>query len=417
MPSNPHIPIPRFPRPRICCAVLILATLFGLPAVFGQSRDPYLPRRLAMVRKYLERDGISDKRVLKSMRSVPRHEFVFAKDRHLAYLDGVLPIGYKQTISPPFVVSYMTQTIEPKATDRVLEVGTGSGYQAAILSGLVKDVYTIEIVPQLGKIAAGRLKRLGYNNVHPKVGDGYKGWPEKAPFDKIIVTCSPENVPKPLVEQLKEGGKLLIPLGQRYQQVFYLYEKKDGKLSQKKLIPTLFVPMTGISEDNRKVKPDPAHPTLINNSFEKDDNKDDRPDNWHYQRQISYMKGNAPDGKRYVIIENAEPGRRAQLLQGMGFDGRKVKRVRLSATIRYTNLRRGTQRYHIPGIYIFFFDSIRRPIGYVGFPPLLGTQKNWETVATTLKVPANAREAVVHVGLNQGTGRLEVDNVQLTPSR
>ena len=142
----------------------------------------------------------------------------------------------------------------------MLEIGTGSGYQAAVLSPLVKDVYTIEIVEQLGKHAKLTLKRLKYTNVHTKIGDGYHGWPEQAPFDKIIVTCSPEKVPQALVDQLKEGGRMIVPVGERYQQMLYLFKKEDGKLKSEALCPTLFVPMTGKAEDQRQVKPDPLHP-------------------------------------------------------------------------------------------------------------------------------------------------------------
>jgi protein-L-isoaspartate(D-aspartate) O-methyltransferase len=301
----------------------VLTALAAWPAA-AQGPDPYFATRIKMVRDVVEADGVTNKAVLKSMRSVPRHLFCRPADRKLAYRDGALPIGFKQTISPPFVVAYMTQTIDPQPTDRVLEIGTGSGYQAAILSGIVKEVYTIEIVPQLGKAAAARLKALGYANVQAMVGDGYKGWPEKAPFDKIIVTCSPEKVPQALIDQLKDGGKLLIPLGERYQQVFHLYEKKDGKLTNKKLIPTLFVPMTGISEERRAVKPDPANPKIVNGSFENAKNKAGRPDNWHYQRKVKLVSGQAPDGKQYVSIVITDPGQRAQMLQGMAIDGRLV---------------------------------------------------------------------------------------------
>ena len=166
-----------------------------------------------------------------------------------------LPIGHGQTISPPFIVAYMTEQLDPQPTDKVLEIGTGSGYQAAVLSGLVKEVYTIEIVDALGRRAAADLKRLKYANVHAKVGDGYQGWPEHAPFDKIIVTCSPENVPPALTEQLKEGGRMIVPVGQRYQQVFHLLKKIDGKLVTEALRPTLFVPMTGEAEQRRQVRP------------------------------------------------------------------------------------------------------------------------------------------------------------------
>src|SRR5262249_20990395 len=160
--------------------------------------------------------------VLEAMKTVPRHLFVSPDLRARAYLDTSLPIGHKQTISPPFLVAYMTQALDPKPGNRVLEVGTGSGYQAAVLAGLVKEVYSIEIVEPLGLQAAKRLQDLGYKNVKTKVGDGYQGWPEHAPFDRIIVTCSPENMPQPLVDQLRDGGKMIIPLGEQFQQVFYL---------------------------------------------------------------------------------------------------------------------------------------------------------------------------------------------------
>src|SRR3990172_12411296 len=141
-----------------------------------------------------------------------------------------LPIGDQQTISPPFVVAYMTQEVDPQPTDRVLETATGSGYQAAVLSPLVRNVYTIEIVEPLGKRAARTLKKLGYKNVFVKVGDGYQGWPDAAPFDKIIVTCSPEKVPQPLVDQLRDGGLMVIPVGERYQQTLYSMRKANGEL-------------------------------------------------------------------------------------------------------------------------------------------------------------------------------------------
>ncbi len=161
-----------------------------------------------MVDEEIVAAGVKNPRVIASMRSTPRHEFVQAAERPLAYYDMALPIGSSQTISPPYVVAYMTEQLDPQPDDKVLEIGTGSGFQAAVLSPLVKDVYTIEIVKPLGERAARTLKRLKYANVHTKIGDGYAGWPEVAPFDKIIVTCSPEKVPQALVDELKEGGRL-----------------------------------------------------------------------------------------------------------------------------------------------------------------------------------------------------------------
>ncbi|MFO0925247.1 MAG: protein-L-isoaspartate(D-aspartate) O-methyltransferase, partial [Pirellulales bacterium] len=189
--------------------------------VQSQTSEIYQAAREKLVREVLIPGGVRDERVLNSIRSTPRHEFVPASQQDRAYFDLALPIGDKQTISSPYIVSVMTEALEPKPTDKVLEIGTGSGFQAAVLSPLVKDVYTIEIVKPLGERATKVLERLGYKNVHTRIGDGFLGWPEAAPFDKIIVTCSPEKVPQPLVDQLAEGGLMIVPVGERYQQTLY----------------------------------------------------------------------------------------------------------------------------------------------------------------------------------------------------
>jgi protein-L-isoaspartate(D-aspartate) O-methyltransferase len=203
----------------------------------------FATHRQRMVEQQLKPRGIKDERVLAAMGKVPREEFVPADVRPSAYEDGPLPIGYDQTISQPYVVAFMTEQLRPKRSDRVLEIGSGSGYQAAILGELVAEIYTIEIVEPLAKSAEATLQRLGYNNVHIKMGDGYKGWPEEAPFDAIIVTCAPEKVPQPLVDQLKDGGRMVIPVGERFAQQLYLLEKKNGQLKESVTLPVRFVPM------------------------------------------------------------------------------------------------------------------------------------------------------------------------------
>ena len=202
-----------------------------------------------MVDQQLKPRGIKDERVLSAMAKVPREEFVPPNERAEAYQDGPLPLGYDQTISQPYIVAFMTEQLQPKEGDRVLEVGTGSGYQAAILGELVADVYTIEIVEPLAKTAEATLQRLGYKNVHLKVGDGYKGWPEQAPFDAIIVTCAPDKVPQPLIDQLKDGGRMVIPVGERFAQQLYLLEKKNGQLKESATLPVRFVPMLRSKEE------------------------------------------------------------------------------------------------------------------------------------------------------------------------
>jgi len=211
----------------------------------ADDADPTAPARRRMVQRHLAERGIANPRVLEAFRTVPRHKFLPPGTRRQAYDDESIPIGEGQTITPPFDVAFMTEALDPKPTDRVYEVGTGSGYQAAVLSRLVKDVYSVEIHEPLSVRATGVLKEVGYDNVHTRHGDGYAGWPEAAPFDAIIVTCAPEKIPPPLIEQLKEGGRMVIPLGGRFDQVVHLVEKRDGKLTDRELRPTLFVPMTG----------------------------------------------------------------------------------------------------------------------------------------------------------------------------
>ncbi|WZO96562.1 protein-L-isoaspartate(D-aspartate) O-methyltransferase [Isosphaeraceae bacterium EP7] len=225
----------------------------------GAEDDPTAAARNRMVERHLVERGIKDPAVLKAFRTVPRHKYLPPDTRRQAYDDESIPIGEGQTITPPYDVAFMTEALEPKPTDKVYEVGTGSGYQASILSRCVKEVYSVEIHKALGDRAAKVIKEVGYDNIHTRVGDGYLGWPEAAPFDAIIVTCAPEKIPPPLVEQLKEGGRLVIPLGSRFDQVVHLMVKRDGKLSDKILKPTLFVPMTGraqreAAEERRQAK-------------------------------------------------------------------------------------------------------------------------------------------------------------------
>ena len=210
-------------------------------------KSPLAAERERMVREQIARSShsnISD-RVLAVMSRVPRHEFVPEDLRNHAHDAIPLPIGYDQTISQPFVVAFMTDKLELKPTDRVLETGTGSGYQAAILAELVAEVYTIEIIEPLARRAETDLKRLSYSNVHVRTGDGYQGWPEAAPFDAIIVTCAPERIPQPLIDQLKDGGRMIVPVGEGGVQNLVLLRKQSGKLEQHAVLPVRFVPMTG----------------------------------------------------------------------------------------------------------------------------------------------------------------------------
>lgn len=213
-----------------------------------QLSDKFFGERQQMIDQQLKPRGIQDEQVLAAVSKVPREEFVPDNLRPEAYADQALPIGHDQTISQPFIVAYMTEQLHARPTDRVLEVGTGSGYQAAILAELVKDVYSIEIIEPLARDASARLARLGYTNAHVKADDGSKGWPEVAPFDSIIVTCAPDHVPQALTDQLKEGGRMIIPVGTGLDQQLYLLEKSDGRLTQRAILPVRFVQMVSESQ-------------------------------------------------------------------------------------------------------------------------------------------------------------------------
>lgn len=225
----------------------LLASCLAEPDSDRRTEEQWEADRTRMVREQLEAPGrgIRDAAVLRAMRKVPRHCFVPKEVRAGSYDDGPLPIGYGQTISQPFVVAFMTEQLRLKATDRVLEIGTGSGYQAAILAELAGEVYTIEIVAPLAARAQATLAKLGYRNIRVRAGDGYLGWPEAAPFDAIIVTCAPEKVPSTLVDQLREGGAMIIPVGPAGEQELVLLRKRGGRIRRQAVLPVQFVPMTG----------------------------------------------------------------------------------------------------------------------------------------------------------------------------
>ncbi len=230
---------------RVLISGLILATQFFLASktvAENQKETGYIRARADMVENQLIARGIKDKRVLTAMRKVERHKFLPPQLRALAYTDRPLPIGYGQTISQPYIVALMTELLELDGHEKILEIGTGSGYQAAILAEICSHVYTIEILEPLTNGARDLLKELGYTNISVKCGDGFLGWEEYAPYDAIIVTCAPTEIPQPLLEQLKEGAKLVIPVGEYYQEL-KLIEKIDGQIRIKNVIPVRFVPM------------------------------------------------------------------------------------------------------------------------------------------------------------------------------
>jgi len=400
-------------------AIALSTMLFGLPSDWSlhqsaaQAQDIYAAARTHLVEDVLKGGGITNPRVLKAVGDTPRHEFVAPDQRNQAYFDKALPIGSSQTISSPYIVAVMTQELDPQPTDKVLEIGTGSGYQAAVLSPLVKDVYSIEIVRELGEHAAEVLKRLNYTNVHTKVGDGFQGWPEFAPFDKIIVTCSPENVPQPLVDQLRDGGLMIIPVGERYQQTLMLMRKNGQQLEREALRPTLFVPMTGAAEDRRKIKADPTKPALVNGDFEDHLLSTGDVPGWYYQRGLKWnTDSTSPSGSHYISFTNDNPGSPTSLLQGFAIDGRVVTRLKVSATVKTDNVGVGQFREELPAVTLQFFDSKRERLAAQWLGPYKGNRK-WKTDSKVFRVPPGTREAIISIGLFGGTGTVAYDNIHI----
>lgn len=230
--------------------LIFIVVFWVLPETSFSQNNSFAEQQKEMVIQQIQSRGITDKVVLDAFLKVPRHKFVLPEYIKFAYMDSPLPIAEGQTISQPYIVAFMTGALELQATDKVLEVGTGSGYQAAILAQVCDSVFTIEIFKLLGKRAVQTFNNLGYKNIYCKIGDGYRGWREHAPYDAIIVTCSPTHVPQALKDQLAEGGRMIIPVGEERIQQLVLLHKKKGKIREKKVLPVRFVPM--INTEKRK---------------------------------------------------------------------------------------------------------------------------------------------------------------------
>jgi protein-L-isoaspartate(D-aspartate) O-methyltransferase len=383
---------------------LFLWMLSGLlsAAAFAQESDVearYATKRQELIDKVLIPGGIRDPKVVQAVSQTRRHEFVPENIRSEAYLDRALPIGAQQTISSPFIVSLMTEILRTKPSDRVLEIGTGSGYQAAILSPLVDSVYTIEIVGELQDRTTALLQRLGYKNIHTKTGDGYLGWPEHAPFDKIIVT-------------LKEEGLMVIPVGERYQQMLRAFRKTNGTMVAVYERPTIFVPMTGLAESQRQVQPDGRNPKLLNGDFE-DKTSENYIPHWYYEFGVrTQTDPTAPKGSQVAEFNSDQAGGPSMLLQALPLDGRHVAKVRLSGFVKTANVQLSKTFEEQPFIVLQFFDEQRNRIGYEWLGPFIGDTP-WTHAKREIKIPVENREVIVMIGLFGAKGTATFDGLEL----
>ena len=410
------VPPATIAKPPMKSAELVSLIRSRLSPIAVAQLSQYVTERNALIDRVLIPGGIKDPRAIEAIRNTPRHTFVPDALKDQAYIDRALPIGEAQTISSPFIVARMTEALAPKQSDKVLEIGTGSGYQASVLSPLVKDVFTIEIVEPIAIDTEKFLKALGYVNIHTKVGDGFLGWPEMAPFDKIIVTCSPEKVPEPLVEQLAEGGLMVIPVGKRYQQLLYIYKKVDGKLQSTTIEPTLFVPMTGQAEENR-VEKESKSGKLINGDFEERAKDGNYIPGWYYDFNAELVRDpDSPSGSQVIEFTSNKGDLPSMLIQGFRLDGRQTPIIRMKAAVMTENVVPGEGPNEKPMVLLRMLDENREPVGeyWLGF--YTGTNK-WRVDQQTVRVPPNSREALVQIGLFGATGKIRFDGITIEARR
>lgn len=444
----------------------------------ARSARPIVPAAQRMLEtEVIPQLADADEAVLDAMQRVSRDRFVLSNHRSAAYRDTAVPIGNGQTTPSPSVVSYMLEKLNPQPGDKILEIGTGTGYQAAILSLLVEDVYTIEILEPLGKRAAQTLKKNGYKNVHTKIADGFQGWPEAAPFDKIIVTCSPESIPAPLLEQLKDGGTMIVPLGERYQQVFHRVRKKGSEIEKEALIPTLFGSMTGKAETLRTIQPDAKNPMVVGGDFEHnlEDNLESalenrHPAGWHDVKNVKIMADAvSPVGGQYLrfetvtefsanlhemeprrdlddttlpsspLFESHDENRRhrsrrhsrnnnetkipaesktSQIVQGFAVDGKHVSKIRIELTVRGTEIYPVDQTWRKSSgiLFVQFYNDEAAMIQSLELANAAGSFE-WEKFAMEIFVPKKAKSAIVTLGLFDSTGTLDIDGISIRKTK
>ncbi|MGV3606304.1 MAG: protein-L-isoaspartate O-methyltransferase [Planctomycetaceae bacterium] len=394
---------------------LILETASN-PAFAQPGNQALASARQRMVREEIEAQGIKNAALLDAMREVPRDQFIPTHRRNVAYLNVAITYGDGHVVLPPLVIAHAIEQLDPKLNDKVLVIGTGTGYSTALLSRMSKEVFSIEIDRATALTAEETLRRLKYSNIQLKVGDGFEGWKEHAPFQKIIVECSPDTVPPALIEQLDEGGSLLIPVGDDYDQTMYLMKKVNGQLETVSMWPTLLVPMKGRAEELRSSSSEKPRPPSINNGgFEEIvPGSDNLPAHWTYVRQAKVIEGERfPEGNRALQFLNDTPGHLSTAIQAFPVDGKSVSEITLSFRVWGKEIRPGLTRQQLPRLEVRFFDEKRRPCGgdWVGGWFLTF---DWVQKTRRFSVPRQAKFAIVQIGLDGATGEIRFDDLRIT---
>lgn len=417
--SHCHLTMPNLKsmqniRNLVAMALSLMWLLSVQPVAAQSGLRELLEARRRMVSEEIEAQGIENERLLEAMREVPREQFLPLPKRKLAYLNVVVTFGDGQVILPPLVTAHLIEQLNPQKNDKVLVIGAGSGYSTALLSRMCREVDAVEIDPAIAKTAEEVFARLKFTNIKMRVGDGFEGWKEHAPYQRIIVECSPENVPQPLVDQLAEGGVLLVPVGDEFDQTMHLCQKENGKLTTLSLWPTLLLPMKGKAEELRSQSATPRDPALLNGGFEElVPSTKDVPASWAYVRQgRAIADSSCPEGSNSLSFINVTPGVAATALQAFPVDGKKISELAIACKIWGKEVRPGQNRQQLPRVEVRFFDEKRRLVGgdWMGG---WNMTFDWVKKDHVFAVPRQAKFAVIRIGLGGAVGEIRFDDFKL----
>lgn len=385
------------------------------PKVRKNEARPLIPEARKMVeREILPQHEWEDPIVLSAIMRTARDRFVPASYKKTAFRDLAVPLGRSRYQQAPSLLAYMTEELDVRPDEKVLHIGTGSGYYTAVLSLLAKEVYTVELDETLGNRASQTFEKLAYTNIYTKIADGYDGWEEHAPFDRIVFTCSPETVPEPLVKQLREGGVMIVPLGEPFRQVLYRCKKKGEELQKEFLLPYPFELMEGEAQSRRQTKPDPERPELSNGHFERF-HENGEPYGWFSMTNAIVREvPDAPEGRHFLKLEvnsfSSDEARFARAEQSFALEGKNVSRLHLEAFLRGDRLETLSARNvrASASMILLCYDESDRLLQRYDLAPVSGSF-DWKAFQCEISVPKKTKKATLILTLSDRTGTLEFD--------